>query len=151
MIDIISEPSDQIYVDLLRFGMQFCSSFSLTWRDQAQFNQSASDIEITLRPFLLRESYTDAWPGTRLYKAKARVRFYRLTVQSLEILLRTSSLYAWLEPNLPEDLALYKADGSCWLLSIAHELDSAISDEQISVVSLRTAVPGIAVKVHEKP
>lgn len=151
MIDLISEPSDQTYADLLRFGMQFCASFSLTWRDQAQFNQSTSDIENILRPFLLRESYTDKWPGTKLYDAKARVRFYRFTDQSLEILLRPSSLYAWLEPDLPEDLALYKTDGSCWLLSIAHELDSAISDEQISITSLRTAVPGIAAKVHEKP
>ena len=35
-------------------------------------------------------------------------------------MLSNSDLYAWLNPNYPEDISFFK-DGYCWLYSVAHE------------------------------
>ena len=116
------------------------------WRDQLEFNESANKLETALQPFLIREEYTDEWPGTKLLRSKAKVRHYRLTDESLPILAEAPSLYAWLAPNLPEDLAFYATDGRCWLLSSAHEKDSAFVDDSVSIKELQASVPGLDLK-----
>lgn len=147
MLDLIDEPRDQTYRDLLRLAIHHCSSFSLTWRDRINFSELANRVRSSLQPSLIREVYTDEWPGTKLSGGhQAMVRHYQFTEDTLEILSRTPSLYAWLSPSLPEDLALYKSDDICWLLSIAHEKDAAILDEAITVDDLLKTVPGIKVK-----
>ena len=85
--------------------MQHCQSFSLVWRDQFSYRETPTAIEQSLQPFLIQEVHTDEWPGTRLLGHKTRVRFYKLTDESLAVLAQLPSLYAWLYPE-PEDLAL---------------------------------------------
>jgi hypothetical protein len=148
MLRVIVEPQGKSYTELLKFAMQYCSSFSLTWRDQFAIHESASLMLSSLRPFFIREVHTDEWPGTHLAAPGAMVRYYQLTEETLRILSEVPSLYAWLYPNLPEDLALYRADGTCWLFSIAHERDAGILDEEIKVDDLSKAVPGLEV-MHE--
>jgi hypothetical protein len=148
MIDIISEPKGETYTALLRLAMNYCTLFSLTWRDQLEFSDSANEMLKILAPYLVREAYTDKWPGTQLLKSKAWVRYYRFTKETLEIIFRVPSLYAWCAPTLPEDLALYEADNRCWLLSIAHEQDAAIESAVIGVEDLKVMVPGLLVKVR---
>jgi len=145
VLRLIVEPHGKTYTELLKFAMQYCSSFSLTWRDQFQIHESASLMLSSLRPFLIREVHTDEWPGTHLAAPQAMVRHYQFTEETLRILSQVPSLYAWLYPNFPEDLALYRADGTCWLFSIAHEQDAGILDEDITVDYLSKAVPGLEV------
>jgi hypothetical protein len=149
MLNIIVEPQGKTYTALLRLAIQYCSSFSLTWRDQLKFNETASLMMSALLPFLIRELHTNEWPGTQLIDQKAMVRYYQFTEDTLRILSEVSSLYAWLSPNLPEDLAFYREDERCWLFSIAHEKDAAILDESLTVDFLSRAVPGLQVR-HEE-
>ena len=149
MLNIITEPQGKTYTELLQLAMQYCSSFSLTWRDQLMFHESASRVLASLRPFLIREVYTGEWPGTRLVDQKAMVRYYRLTEKTLQILSTVPSLYAWLAPSFPEDLAFYRADETCWLFSIAHEEDAAFLDESLTVEYLSRAIPGLQVRHDE--
>ena len=148
MLKIIVEPQGKTYTELLKFARQDCSSFSLTWRDQFEIHESASLMISSLRPFLIREVHTNEWPGTHMREPQAMVRSYQFTEETLRILSEVPSLYAWLYPNFPEDLALYRADGTCWLFSIAHERDAGILDETITVDYLSKAVPGLEV-MHE--
>jgi len=148
MFDLTIEPRGQIYKALLRSAKQYCSSFSLTWSDQLTFNESAELIGFSLRPSLIRETYTNEWPGTRSLKHQAIVRHYRFTEDALQILLEVPSLYAWQAPDRPEDLALYRPDQACWLLSIAHEEDAAILDEPAIIDDLVRGIPGLMVRKH---
>jgi hypothetical protein len=99
-------------------------SFSLVWRDQLPFGPSAQAIELELSPYLLREERTSEWPGTQLLRHEAIVRHYKLCKESIRVLLKSTRLYAWLSPDLPEDLTFYMPDGIPWLTSIAHENDA---------------------------
>ena len=147
MIDILSEPQGEAYYELLQLAKQHCTSFSLVWQDIFRFSDSADNLERTLLPFLIREELTNVWPGTEIRGHKARVCHYRVTDESVSILADVSGLYAWLAPEMPEDLAFYAADGSCWLFSIAHEKDAAIMSESISMDEVRAAIPGLSLRV----
>lgn len=147
MIDILSEPRGEAYYELLQLAKQHCTSFSLVWQDIFRFSESADSLERTLQPFLIREEHTNVWPGTEVFGHKARVCHYRVTDESVSILAEVSGLYAWLVPMMPEDLAFYAADDSCWLLSIAHEKDAAIMSESISIEEIRVAIPGLSLHI----
>jgi len=149
MIDIVSEPRDDTYRLLLRTALEFCPTFSLVWRDQFNFNQSAVDFEIEIRPFLEKEQRNDAWPGTRLLNHFAVVRFYRYTNESMLLLKKISGLYEWQPPDLPEDLAMYRENGQCWLGTVAHEADAFLdaSAEEIDYLSKR--IPSLKFKLHQ--
>jgi hypothetical protein len=48
--DIVAEPKGQTYIDLLNFAAARCESFSLVWREQFKFEQSAYEIKHALKP-----------------------------------------------------------------------------------------------------
>jgi hypothetical protein len=141
---LLSEPADSAYLQLLAFAESRATTFSLVWREQLSFDPSAESIEASLRPFLEREVRTSEWPGTQIIGHFAIVRFYRLTPVSAEVLALASGLYAWVAPQLPEDLAFYAADGRCWLGSVAHEQDSFVDRDPDGLKALRDAVPALA-------
>ena len=138
---VLSEPAGPAYLRLLAFAESRATTFSLVWREQLDFARSAESVDASLRPFLEREVRTSKWPGTRLIGHFAIVRFYRVTPVSVEIIARASGLYAWVAPQLPEDLAFYAADGGCWLWSVAHERDSFVALDPKDLKALRAAVP----------
>ena len=146
MIDIVSEPRGKMYLALLQVAKKHCASFSLVWRDEFRFGESARNLERSLQPFLIREEHTDEWPGTRLLGNKAQVRHYRVTDESLSLLGEVEGLYSWRAPDFPEDLAFYAADGSCWLLSISRENDAAIMSESITAEEIKEAVSSLALQ-----
>lgn len=71
---------------------------------------------------LLGDEQCQSWPGTVLLDGTARCLRYLCTPRSRDIILSaTDSLFSWLQPQLPEDLSLFRRDGSVLLESIAHE------------------------------
>jgi hypothetical protein len=140
---IATEPADSLYFDLLALAVERCATFSLTWRDQLTYRPSASDLDIALRPFLIREARTNRWPGTVLTDSLATVRHYRLTRDSVPVLRGPASLYAWRAPELPEDLAFYAADGSVWLTTISHEAEAWFENAAQVDSELRRRLPGL--------
>lgn len=149
MIDIINEPAGKVYADLINFGQKYCSSFSLVWRDQCKFNELAKTIENILNPYFLKEEYTNKWPGTELIGHKATVRFYQFDPKTIDILQKAKSLYSWLCPDRPEDLAFYSTNGKCVLGSIAHEEDSFIYLGEISLEIIKKEMSELKIKVNE--
>ena len=138
-IDIVSEPTNSIYGQLLDLALEFCETFSLVWRDQLDFNTEARELEERLQLWLLSETRGSIWPGTELIGHKATIRFYQLNAKSVEVLVSVGGLYGWLAPSKPEDLALYSSDGTVWLGSITHERDAwlELPEQDAAAVRLR--------------
>ncbi|MFH1128882.1 MAG: stage III sporulation protein AH [Candidatus Omnitrophota bacterium] len=145
-VTIISEPKGDVYSSLLKFALTNCASFSLVWRDQLDFNDSAKNIEEDLKPYLIKEEYTSKWPGTEIFGSKAKVRYYKINPETIKILEKISSLYSWFCPDRPEDLAIYLKSGECWLGSITHEKDAYIYIDKISLEKVKKAIPKLEIK-----
>ena len=148
VFDIVAEPKEQTYIDLLSFAASRCESFSLVWRDQFRFENSACEIKHALKPFLVSNVRTDEWPGTKLIGHEAIVRRYRASDESVKLLQRAGSLYSWLEPNLPEDLAFYASGEVGWLASISHEHEAWFLEETLRTAEIYAYVPNIKIKEH---
>jgi hypothetical protein len=146
--DLVAEPTGQTYTDLLNFAAARCQSFSLAWRDQFKFEQSAYEMKHALRPFQLSNVRTDEWPGTKLIGHEAVVRRYRVADESVKLLCEAGSLYSWLQPKLPEDLAFYSVDDGVWLASISHEGRAWFLDESLQPEGIHAYVPRIRIREH---
>jgi hypothetical protein len=105
------------------------TSFSLVWRDEFTFAPSALDIQRELQPFQITREHTDQWPGTELLGHKALVIRYSTRACSTGVLERAKSLFGWLPTELPEDIAFYRADDSCAIVTISHEQDAIFYDD----------------------
>jgi len=149
VVDIVAEPKGQTYIELIKFASTRCESFSLVWRKQFQFEQSAHQIANALKPFLISNLSTDEWPGTKLIGHEAIVRQYRLSDNSVNVLCSVGGLYSWLEPQLPEDLAFYSSRQVGWFASVSHEGDAWFLDRSLSLEEICEHVPGIEIKKHE--
>ena len=146
MITLVDEPAGEVYQRLLDYALRTGSEFSLVWRDQLEFEDSARAIARRLRPDLVSEARTDMWPGTQLLGHLATVRMYRLSADALAVLREAAGLYDWHAPSRPEDLAFYTSDGHPWLGSIAHERDAFVDLSAIDVGELKAEVPGLKLR-----
>lgn len=82
---------------------------------RARFFESA-------KPHLIGVDDVDRWPGSGLLKGTVPLWNYRLEAGLLGLLLsRSKGLYDFQAPRLPEDMAVYRPDGSLLLGSVAHE------------------------------
>ena len=147
--DIVAEPKGQTYIDLINFAAVRCVSFSLVWRDQFKFEQSAYEIKQALRPFLISNDRTEEWPGTTLIGHQAIVRHYRVADESVKLLQIADGLYSWLQPSLPEDLAFYASGDTAWLASISHESQAWFLDESVRPAEIHAFVPHLKIKAHK--
>jgi len=150
LVTILEEPKAETYLGLLQFAQRQNSLFSLVWRDQHEFVRSALAVEIALRPDLVREKQTDQWPGTRLLGHLATVRLYQLSPSALSVLAEAKSLFAWVAPNRPEDLAFYVEEDKPWLGSISHEMDSFLYSGALDLEELYADVRGLKVKLGDR-
>jgi hypothetical protein len=108
------------YKNLLEVAEQEYDTFSLVWRHELNFEESAWKIEEELRPHLLSKFSSCKWPGTEIFGRKATIRTYVVNPESISILGRVSSVFDWLAPNYPEDLAFYR-ENKVIFASVAHE------------------------------
>lgn len=144
--DIVTEPTGETYRALLAFAAEVSGSFSLVWRHQLSFDPSVAVLERVLRPFLIEETESSEWPGTRLIGHSATVRTYRLSPDSARALATAGGLFGWRSPARPEDLAFYAPDGRCWLGSIAHEGEAFVALDANDLAALRAAVPELQLR-----
>jgi hypothetical protein len=98
----------------------------------------------------VREKKTDQWPGTRLLGHLATVRLYQLSPSALSVLAQAKSLFAWVAPNRPEDLAFYVEEGNPWLGSISHEMDSFLYSDAVDLEELYAEVRGLKVDLSDR-
>lgn len=109
------------YQQLLNWALEECESFSVVSRE-GEDSDSEQEVIESLKPFLIEEVLTNKWPGTEVFSKPVHVlRFYKLNSKSVSVLSEAGSLFSWLSPDRPEDLAFYKKDRRVWFGSVAHE------------------------------
>jgi hypothetical protein len=139
--DLLKEPTGRQFDDLVRASMSFCGSFLLVVRD-GPLKPSGRRVLDQLQPYVREKAEKAEWPGTRLTTSVATVWTFDLVEQSAAILTATTNrLYAWLQPDLPEDPCFIREDGTPWLTTISHERDAFLSLETIERDLLRELVP----------
>ncbi|MCI0442167.1 hypothetical protein L0244_37300 [bacterium] len=112
-----------------------------------KFDWSAGQMADALKNDFLYVKTVSSWPGTKLTRGKALVRYYRLNKRTLKILSSEKRLYAWHAPTLPEDLALYDSKMNCWLVTVSHEHDAWIVSSNVTVDGIVANVSGLKVAV----
>ena len=109
------------YELLLNYGRSCCDKCSFIVHEYWHIPNKLLPFMTELEPFLLSSKDTDQWPGTS-GAGRARIYFYSYEKRLINILKSASQdFYHWLEPDLPEDLCIYRKDGSVWLGSTTHE------------------------------
>lgn len=135
--EFIAFPDADRYRSLLRALEELAASGSLVLRDGLGLEASGHAFLAELTPWIVSRERGSEWPGTELSEVAAEIIRFRLDPVSMELLLRpVESLYAWEQPQFPEDLCLYRGDGSVVLATIAHERDAFVlltSEEAMAV------------------
>lgn len=134
-----SQPNGRYYYKLLDFLGSISKEFILVKNEQLEFNENAKLLLNSLSSNLLKKSFSNEWPGTRLLgRDKAEILHFKANQNSVDILKKYSnSLFDWLSPKLPEDLAFFREDGSLILGSITHEKDYWLDlrDEELKITA----------------
>jgi len=74
------------------------------------------------KPYLLGINDVNSWPGTGGLKKTVPLWRFAMGAGLVDLLVvQTKGLYDFRAPKLPEDLVVYRADGSVLLGSVAHE------------------------------
>ena len=116
------EPAGGRYDALLSVALRYCAYGLLVLQD-FPWNETTRAALEDLEKWRLNEVIGTEWPGTKTLK-EARLHVLKFDSGLCAALQRlTRRLYQWEQPNLPEDLCLFRASGEPWLVSIAHEAD----------------------------
>jgi len=136
---------------VLRHAAEVCQSAILVLRPTIRLEVSGAAILTALLPFERRREDSTSWPGTELFFGEtASVIEFELNEPVLEILARAPGLFAWVQPSLPEDLCLLRADGSAWLTTIAHERAAYLQLRVGELASLSAVVPSLKLERRDQ-
>jgi hypothetical protein len=121
---IVSEPRGPAFEALLTYCAATGSHCSLvdTLSHSRKRRPAHAQFFDRAAPFLIAVEEVDRWPGGGVTKGSVPLLKYRLGAGLIDLLIaQAKGLYAFHYPKLPEDLAVYRADGSVLLASVAHE------------------------------
>ena len=104
---------------------RFCRQYLFVVRPNLGCSESLHALLSKLQPSLRSMRRSSEWPGTQLLDGElAEVFEGELTRETADTLVQAAGgLLSFRQPDLPEDLALLRADGSPWLISCTHEGD----------------------------
>jgi len=150
IFDIVSEPVDGTYRQLLAQCRKYSSTAILVLRDPDDLSPVASGLLNRIQPWCISKDKRSEWPGTIMRNFLATVYTYRLDPALVtELQTVATGLYQWIQPELPEDPCLLRPDGTPLLVTIAHERDAYLIVSQQEVDSLLSTVPGLALHRRE--
>lgn len=144
---IASEPRGPAFEALLNYcGTVGCHCSFVDQFPRTKKGREARERFLeSAKPHLLGIDEVTSWPGSGI--SNGTVPLWKLSLDSgfREVLLATAKgLYDFQAPKLPEDLAVYREDGSVLLGSVAHEhmawmnlAANEINDVRLGLVELR--------------
>ncbi|MDQ1748887.1 MAG: hypothetical protein QOD07_3150 [Frankiaceae bacterium] len=142
VITLASGPTGAPYRDLLRGVAAVATFIGLIIRSpKVQLSPRADGVLAALTPFLVADDEVDAWPGTALVGSRrSRRLLFRVESASLDVLLDAAiGLFEWVNPQLPEDLHLLRADGTTVLGTVAQEEDAWLELDDRELGELMTS------------
>lgn len=133
-IDIHEDITGDDYRAFIELAFQKCDTFTFVKRKDLMadekvamhyHNESVKEIQDSL----IEMKEQSEWEVTKICEGTAYVFYYELNEQTKIFLQeKSTSLFGWLTPYLPEDLAFYKGN-QLWLASCSHEEFFIISNE----------------------
>ena len=131
---IIGLPQTGVYSNVLSGVLRFATTCSLTIRPSMTLSTRGQEFIREAARDLAQEEQKHEWPGTRLLVGKAKVLTYTLSPRFRELFAKNSvGLSSWMHPELPEDPAFFRGDGSLIFGSVSHENDAflELTDEEL--------------------
>lgn len=120
----VAEISGAHYRELLEIAQLHCRQFLCVVRPSLDLSEQAAAFLARCQPYLLLKTARSEWPGTQLLEDVATIYTFELGDYTASLLREAADgLQSWLQPDLPEDLCLLRANGTPWLVSITHEGD----------------------------
>jgi hypothetical protein len=131
-----------LYKDFLRYSLEHCSEGLVMVRPHLSLSENARSVLTRLAPFRIEAPAAVPWIGAQIFDSRAEMWRFRFVPESLALILEVSShLYQWEQPELPEDLALFRPDGTDWLVVMAHSRRAYVSVSREERAQLVAAVP----------
>jgi hypothetical protein len=141
---IWQEPAGRDYIQLIEFCAKRCSKCTFVLRGSLQFGKNCHQFLASQKEHLLEVADQTEWPGTRLIGHTAPVYWYRVTPELIAALEgKVRRLYEWAFPDLPEDLAFYRPDGSALLGTCSHEGFAFVNLGEQEIDEFKQEVPGL--------
>jgi len=138
------EITGDTYRGLLEATLVDGKSASVVVRPSLERSSHLDEALKGLVPLVLEHLEVSEWPGTRLLRGTGLLTRFRWERGAVAWALGlTDSLSDWRQPGLPEDLCIYRADGTALLASIAHERDAFMLLSLEESRALLEATPGI--------
>jgi hypothetical protein len=108
------------YLSFIEAASKHFSSVSLVWKHGLPYSESRHRIGSDLKRRQISQRQGNSWPGTS-WGELSTVVLYDLDAIACEVLTRPGSLFGWITPGFPEDLAFYEKNGDCGFASVSHE------------------------------
>jgi hypothetical protein len=137
---IRDEPHGKAYHQLLNVAARFCDRFSVYTTGMVLRESGVSTLE-ELEPFRVGLTETSIVPGSVLPFGAVTLHQFKLSADSLVVLDRAADrLFAWSEPDLPNDLALLTG-GREFLVVLASDRVATLEVTEEERAALADAVP----------
>jgi hypothetical protein len=144
--DFTAEPPAAVLAGLLRASVGIASELGLVLQSpRVRLRPAGTRLLAQLAPYHIRSEEIVEWPGTRNLGGFRSLRhLYRADAGAVEAVIATcGQLYAWENPELPEDIHLLRADGSVLMGSTTQERDAWLVLDDDEHRRLRDAVGGL--------
>ncbi|MGD0833791.1 MAG: hypothetical protein ABSA40_05110 [Candidatus Dormibacteria bacterium] len=132
--DLVDEPVGDDYRALLLCARPQCDTAVLSVDTTRELAGPGRELLGRLAPSLRSEAIS---AGVR------RLR-YELSGACIEVLGTAPGLFAWMQPDRPENLCLLRPDGSPWIVSIAGDRIGYVELSPFEKLLLGRAAPGVA-------
>lgn len=117
------------YEKLMLAATEACTSFSLITQESQFPSTQCIELLESLREHTISKKQVSSWPGTQLSGGQATLYEFRCNDETYHWLTtHGKNIYAWLQPDRPEDLAFYRNDRN-WFYSCSHEEFAGINFE----------------------
>jgi hypothetical protein len=129
------------YERLLDFCAARCPNFSVVTNPRAGAGTGSALFLEDAKPYIERAQQQKLWPGggTGIPGYTCTVTYIKTSIESITLLkLRAKSPFDWVHPDLPEDLAFYRTDGSAFFVVVGHERIAyfEVDDEERAALEL---------------
>jgi hypothetical protein len=132
--DLMDEPVGADYRALLLCAQSQCDTAVVAVDSERELGAEGRRLLNRLEPFAKAESTA----------GNVRILRIHLNRESVEVLGDAPGLFAWRQPERPENLCLLRVDGSPWMLSIAAERLGYLEFTPFEKLLLGRAAPGLA-------
>jgi len=132
--DLVDEPTGDDYRALLVCARNHCDTVVLSVDTGRELGEAAQALLGRLDQALRSDNMSGATRHLR----------YSFTQECADVLAEAPGLFAWQQPERPENLCLLRPDGSPWIVSIAAERIGYVEFTPFEKLLLGRSAPGLA-------